>query len=139
MHNLRNKSILVVDDDAGMLRALEKVLRGEGVAVTCAGCAEDAVVILTGRQKRNDLVITDLRMPLVTGITMIYAISEILPAMPVIVLTALGSPDIKAECLRLGAAAILEKPLDTPQLLTAINGVFKSQESNHKFSRNDDI
>jgi DNA-binding response OmpR family regulator len=43
-------------------------------------------------------------------------------------LTAFGSPDAKAECLRLGAAAFLEKPLDTPQLLAAIEGVFASRK-----------
>ena len=85
--------------------------------------------ILTGRKKRIDLVITDLRMPFVTGITVLYAIHEIFPALPVIVLTAFGSADVKAECLRQGAAAFLEKPLDTPQLLTAIVEVFASQQS----------
>jgi DNA-binding NtrC family response regulator len=120
MKKLRDKSVLVVDDDAGMLRALDKVLTGEGAVVTRADCAEDAVEILTGRQKRIDLVITDLRMPFVNGITLVYAIHEILPVIPVIVLTAFGSPDVKAECLKQGAAAMLEKPLDTPQLLAAI-------------------
>jgi DNA-binding NtrC family response regulator len=129
MTKLRDKSVLVVDDDTGMLRALDKVLTGEGAVVTCADSAGDAVEILTGRQKRIDLVITDLRMPLVTGVTMIYAIHEIRPAMPVIVLTAFGSPDIKAECLRLGAVVILEKPLDTPQLLTAVEAALASKKT----------
>jgi two-component system response regulator HydG len=129
MKELRDKSVLVVDDDPGMLRALDKVLSREGAVVTCAACAADAVEILTGRKKRIDLVITDLRMPFVTGITVLYAIHEIFPALPVIVLTALGSPDVKSECLHQGAAAFLEKPLDTPQLLTAIAGVFASQQS----------
>jgi DNA-binding NtrC family response regulator len=127
MKELRDKSVLIVDDDPGMLRALDKVLSREGAVVACAACAADAVEILTGRKKRIDLVITDLRMPFVTGITVLYAIHEIFPALPVIVLTAFGSADVKAECLRQGAAAFLEKPLDTPQLLTAITGVFMSQ------------
>jgi two-component system response regulator HydG len=128
MKELRDKSALIVDDDPGILRALDKVLSREGAAVACAACAADAVEILTGRKKRIDLVITDLRMPFVTGITVLYAIHEIFPALPVIVLTAFGSADVKAECLRQGAAAFLEKPLDTPQLLTAITGVFMSQQ-----------
>jgi two-component system response regulator HydG len=129
MKELRDKSVLIVDDHTGMLRALDKVLSREGAVVTCADGAADAVEILTGRKKRIDLVITDLRMPFVTGITVLYAIHEIFPALPVIVLTAFGSADVKAECLRQGAAAFLEKPLDTPQLLTAIAGVFMSQQS----------
>lgn len=129
MKKLHNKSVLIVDDDPGMLRALDKVLTGEGADVTCAAWAGDALDILTARQMRVDLVITDLRMPILTGITVVYAIHEVFPALPVIVLTAFGSPDVKAECLRQGAVAFLEKPLDTSQLLTAIEEVFTSQKA----------
>ena len=128
MKKLRNKSVLIIDDNPGMLRALDKVLTGEGADVTCAAWAGDAIEILTARRKRVDLVITDLRMPILTGITVVYAIHEIFPGLPVIVLTAFGSADVKSECLRQGAVAFLEKPLDTPQLLTAIEGVFESQK-----------
>jgi two-component system, NtrC family, response regulator GlrR len=128
MKKLRNKSVLVVDDDPAMLRALNKVLTGEGADVTCAPWAADAIEILTARRKRVDLVITDLRMPFLTGITVVYAIHKVFPGLPVIVLTAYGSADVKSECLRLGAVAFLEKPLDTPQLLAAIEGVFGLQK-----------
>jgi DNA-binding NtrC family response regulator len=130
MKKLRNKSVLIIDDDPGMLRALDKVLMGEGADVTCAAWAGDAVDILTARRKRVDLVITDLRMPFLTGITVVYAIHEVFPTLPVIVLTAFGGPDVKAECLRQGAVAFLEKPLDTLQLLAAIEGAFASQKAN---------
>jgi two-component system, NtrC family, response regulator PilR len=129
MKKLRKKSILIIDDDAGMLCALDKVLTGEGAEVTCAAWAGDAVETLTSRQKKFDLVITDLRMPMLTGITVVYAIHQALPELPVIVLTAYASPPVKAECLAQGAAAFLEKPLDTPQLVSAIEGVFAAQSS----------
>ncbi|MGA9451011.1 MAG: response regulator [Verrucomicrobiia bacterium] len=128
MKNIRDKSVLIVDDDARMLRALDKVLTGEGCSVTCANWAGDAIDILTERIKRIDLVITDLRMPFVSGMTAVYAIHKILPELPIIVLTAFGSPDVKAECLRQGATAFLEKPLDTPQLLEVIERIFTSQK-----------
>ena len=127
MKKLHNKSVLIVDDDPGMLRALDKVLTGEGADVTCAAWAGDALDILTARQMRVDLVITDLRMPFVKGLTVVYAIHEIFPELPVIVLTAFGSSDVKEECLRQGAAAFLEKPLNTPQLLAAITEVFTAR------------
>jgi DNA-binding NtrC family response regulator len=123
MQTLRNKSILIIDDDAGMRRALDKVLTGEGAVVTCANCVGGGVAILIGRQTGIDLVITDLRMPPASGLGALQAIRQFLPALPVIVLTAFGTPDIRAECLRLGASAFLEKPLDTPQLLNIIEGV----------------
>jgi DNA-binding NtrC family response regulator len=126
---LHDKSVLIVEDNQGMLRALDKVLTGEGAVVTCAAWAGDAMDVLTARKKQFDLVITDLQMPFVTGITVVYAIHKISPALPVIVLTAFGSPDVEAECLRQGAAAFLEKPLNTPQLLDVIERVFASQKS----------
>jgi DNA-binding NtrC family response regulator len=123
-----DKSILIVDDDARMLCALDKVLTGEGAVVTCTGGPADAVAILTGRQKAIDLIITDLWMPFDhgTGMTVISVVHEIFPTLPVIVLTAFGSPEVKAECLRQGAMAFLEKPLDTRQLLTAIDRALAS-------------
>ena len=127
MNNTCNKSVLIIDDDARMLRALEKALAGEGYKVTCATLVAEAIEILTQRKTPVDLVITDLQMPFMTGVltgmTMVYAIHQIFPALPVIVLTAFGSPDVKAECLRQGVAAFLEKPLDTPHLLNTIEGV----------------
>jgi two-component system response regulator GlrR len=135
MKKLHGKSVLIVDDDPGMLRSLDKVLTGEGAVVTRAEWAGDAMVMLNGRQKRIDLVITDLRMPFITGMTVVYGINKIFPGLPVIVLTAFGSPDVKGECLRQGAAAFLEKPLDTEQLLDAIEDVFASRNTNYESSK----
>ena len=134
MKNIRNKSVLVIDDDRGLLRALEKVLHGEGAHVICAEEAGEAIEFLARRKVRIDLVITDLQMPLLSGVTVVYALHRICPATPVIVLTAFGGPELKAECFQEGAAAFLEKPLDTPQLLAAIKGVLarqKTDSANH--------
>jgi len=125
--SLRNRSILVVDDDARWLRALDRVLTGEGALVFRAQWAGDVLDILTARKLRFDLLITDLRMPFVTGLTVVYSVRKMFPALPIIVLTAFGSPDVKAECLRQGAAAFLEKPLDSAALLGVIEGVFAAQ------------
>ena len=127
--NLRNKSILIIDDDVRMLRALDKVLTGEGALVTCVEWAGDAVEVLTSRRKNIDLVITDLRMPFISGMTALYSIHRIFPKLPVIVLTAFGSPEVKTECFRQGASAFLEKPLDTTQLLDVLGKVFVGEQT----------
>lgn len=124
-----NKSVLVVDDDVRMLRALDKVLTGEGAVVTCAQWAGDAIELLTERRKRIDLVITDLRMPFVSGMTAVFAIHKLFPDLPIIVLTAFGSPEVRAECFRQGATAFLEKPLNSLELLKVISNVFLSPET----------
>ena len=128
MKTLSNKSVLIIDDDARMLRALDKVLAGEGCSVITASWAGDALDILSERKQPIDLVITDLRMPFVTGITVVNAIHKMLPDLPVMVLTAFGSPDVKAECFRQGALAVLEKPLDSTELLAAIEQTMAAHE-----------
>lgn len=128
MKEIRGSSILVVDDDARWLRALDKVLTGEGAVVFRAQWAGDVLDILTARRIRFDLVITDLRMPFVTGLTVVYSVRKIFPDLPIIVLTAFGSPDVKAECLRQGAVAFLEKPVETAALLHAIEEALTSHQ-----------
>ena len=139
MKSLAGKAIMVIDDDPGMLRALTKVLSGEGATVTTADWAVDAVEILTDRQRAIDLVITDLRMPFVTGLTVVNAVREVFPKTPVIVLTAFGDPEVRAACRELGAAAFLEKPLDSDALIQAIRkalGLVREPNSatNHQIS-----
>ena len=124
---LCNKSILIVDDDVRLLRALGKVLSDEGAATTCVEWADDAFRILTARPKKFDLVITDFRMPFVSGLQVMQTLREILPKLPIMVLTAYGGPDVQSECMRQGAAAFLEKPVDADQLLATISNLFTSR------------
>lgn len=67
MKNLRNKSVLVVDDDTGMLRAMTKVLANEGMQVTGVSDPTAVATKLAQSGTRFDLVITDLRMPAFSG------------------------------------------------------------------------
>jgi CheY-like chemotaxis protein len=128
MEGILNKNVLIVDDDDRMLRALAKTLSSEGATVTTAPGAGDAIEILSRRKTNVDLVITDLRMPLVTGTALVQFIHLICPELPVIVLTAFGSPESRAECLRQGAASFLEKNLSSAQLIAEIEGVFASRK-----------
>ncbi len=129
MVSINGKSILIIDDDAAVLRALKKVLSAEGAQVTSASGAGEAMEHLTDKPARIDLIITDLRMPILNGQSVLRAVKAALPEVPVIVITAYGSPEKQSECWKDGAAAFLEKPLDTPQLLTAIDGVFSTHQA----------
>ena len=136
---LRQKSILVVDDDAAMLRALEKVLRQAGCLVIRAQSGEEAIKQLRDRAKRFDLVITDLRMPLVNGMSILHAVRSVFPELPVMIITAYAGPDTKAGFLQQGAAAFLEKPLDAPKLLEEVARVLaadKTKGANHEANKN---
>jgi DNA-binding NtrC family response regulator len=121
MNSVKGKSILVVDDDPAMLRALSKILSGEGATIREAGCAEDALKHLVQGQERFDLVITDLRMPNSGGKAVLEGVKAALPKVPVIIITAFGSPELRNQCLIQGAAAFVEKPVDSAALLASIN------------------
>jgi DNA-binding NtrC family response regulator len=119
MDELQNKSVLVVDDDPGMLRAMSKVLAGEGMQVT--GVSDPVAVVkkLADSEKRFDVVITDLRMPMFSG-RGVLALASALPELPVIIVTAFGGPDVETQALRLGAFAFLEKPVAAAQLIEVV-------------------
>jgi DNA-binding NtrC family response regulator len=138
-NGISGKSVLVIDDNPGMLRALKRVLSGEGVVVTCADWAGDAIKTLAERSQKFDLVITDLRMPFVTGITVVYAVHEIFPALPVIVLTAFASPETRAVCLKEGAVAFLEKPLNSEELIAAVRDALQESNGAGSASRQDNV
>jgi DNA-binding NtrC family response regulator len=119
MSDLRNKSVLVVDDDHGMLRAMTRVLSKEGMRVT--GVSDPTVVVskLMESETRFDLVITDLRMPMFSG-RGVLALASALPELPVIIITAFGGPDAEAQAIRLGAFAFLEKPVAAAELIDVV-------------------
>ena len=118
MQNLRNKSVLVVDDDPGMLRAMMKVLAKEGMRVT--GLSDPTVVTtLAESEPRFDLVITDLRMPMFSG-RGVLALAGALSKLPVIIITAFGGPQVEAQALQLGAFAFLEKPVAAAELVEVV-------------------
>ena len=89
MDELHDKSVLVVDDDPGMLRAMTKVLANEGMQVT--GVSDPVAVVkkLADSEKRFDVVISDLRMPMFSG-RGVLALAGALPELPVIIITAFG-------------------------------------------------
>jgi DNA-binding NtrC family response regulator len=119
MENLRNKSVLVVDDDPGMLRAMTRVLSKEGMRVTGVSSPTVVVAKLMESESRFDLVITDLRMPMFSG-RGVLALASALPELPVIIITAFGGPDAEAQAIQLGAFAFLEKPVAAAELIDVV-------------------
>jgi DNA-binding NtrC family response regulator len=112
-----NFSILVVDDEAPqrqlMLAVLEKEFR-----VTAAANGEEARQLLS--QRSFDLVITDERMPVMSGSELLRWIRENVSETPVVILTAFGSIQTAVEAIKLGAADYLTKPLKSPDELRLV-------------------
>ncbi|MDP4536552.1 sigma 54-interacting transcriptional regulator [Alkalimonas collagenimarina] len=106
--------ILLVDDDPSLLRLLTLRLEGEGFQVLNADCAEAALELL---QKQDvDVVLSDLRMPGLDGMSLFDEIAKRNPALPVILMTAHGSIPEAVAATQRGVFGFLTKPLNNSEL-----------------------
>ncbi|HUU42678.1 MAG TPA: diguanylate cyclase [Planctomycetota bacterium] len=106
--------VLVVDDEPMIRQLLTDVLGDEGYQVDTVPCGEDAVLKL--RDNRFDFVITDLMMPGVSGIKVCETVKELDPETEVIVMTGYASLNTAVECMKLGAADYLNKPVNIDEI-----------------------
>lgn len=118
-----NPIVLLVDDDQGMMELLSMRLRASGYQTLCASNGSEALHLL--HEKLPDLVITDLRMEEMDGLTLFEKIHTHWPSLPVIVLTAHGSIPEAVEATQKGVFSFLTKPVDKDELLTIINNALK--------------
>ncbi|HVV00069.1 MAG TPA: sigma-54 dependent transcriptional regulator [Verrucomicrobiae bacterium] len=107
--------ILLIEDDRSTSSALEKVLRSEGYAVTAAARGDEG--LKRAKQEDFDLVITDLRLPGLTGLELIASLHSARPRLPIIMMTAHGTTETAIEAMKLGACEYLVKPFDGEELL----------------------
>ena len=99
--------ILVVDDHPLQAEEFGVLLRNAGCDVTLAGNGREAMDLL--RHDLPDIVLTDLDMPVMDGLELVQVIRRNYPALPVILMTAMGSEDVAARALRQGAAGYVRK------------------------------
>lgn len=105
---MQTATILVADDDAVARELLAEALRKEGYAVEAYASGEE--VIARGRRGRVDLVLTDIRMGAVDGLTVLREFKRMSPNTAVVVLTAFGSLEGAIEAIKQGAYDYLAKP-----------------------------
>jgi DNA-binding NtrC family response regulator len=119
---------MLVDDDPGFLTALTKTMAKHGYAVTTAADAAGAVEEMIGRKQMFDLVITDLSMPKINGLTVLSAVKTAFPSVDVIVITAFGDKETQEKAMRQGALAFVHKPLNSEEFLSLIDGAIKAKK-----------
>ena len=111
--------ILVVDDEPPQLEILRLILGSEGYEVATAASGRGALAAL--RRQTFDLVLTDLKMPDLSGIALLEEILREQPGTCVVLMTAHGSIDSAVEAMRKGAFDYLTKPVDREVLLLAVS------------------
>jgi len=119
-------SILVVDDEPAMRLLLSSVLKDEGHDVTAAASGEEALQLIARRHYH--LLLTDLKMPGISGLDLLERVKRDDPGTAVIILTAFGTVEGAVEAMRMGAVHYLLKPLANPEeLRLSVRRVFAEQ------------
>src|SRR6185436_17019243 len=115
--------ILLVEDEANMARTLAKNLERAGHIVEHAPHGEAALVRL--RERRFDIVLTDLKMPVMDGMQLLRALHERGLSPAVVVLTGFGTIESAVEAIKLGAADYLIKDARPQEILLTIERVLR--------------
>ncbi len=102
-------SILVVDDELGILDSLQRIFEREGYEVATTDSGEQALERI--RSGPVDVVLADIMMPKMSGTEVLRAVKAISPSIEVIMMTAFGTVENAVECMREGAYDFITKPL----------------------------
>jgi nitrogen regulation protein NR(I) len=106
--------ILLIEDDSSITTALQKELQTEGYQVTVAMRGDDGLAL--AREHPCDVVLTDLKLPGLSGLELVEQLHALKPKLPIILMTAFGTTEIAIEATKLGAYDYLLKPLNMTEL-----------------------
>ena len=115
--------LLLVDDDASLLKLLTIRLKAEGFSILSAASAEEALQVL--RNNPVDLVLTDLRMEGASGLDLFTQIRHFYPGLPVIIMSAQGTIPEAVSATQMGVFEFLTKPVDKNTLLKTIRAALE--------------
>lgn len=120
------KCILLVDDEKNFLLSLADMLKAneDEFSIKTAGNGKDAADIID--KESIDLVVTDLNMPVMDGFELMAHISQVNSELPVIAMTAYGTPEMESRLRNMGAFQYIEKPIDFDSLLRKIKDGLKT-------------
>ncbi len=129
-HLTKPPCILIVDDDPGQRSLLDSFLRSQGFETILAESGERALEILSRKTERHpDMMISDVRMPGLSGLETLRRVRQQFAALPVLLVTAYSHVRDAVEAMRDGALNYLAKPIDLDELLITVQqatGVAKS-------------
>jgi len=122
------KTILLIDDEPELLSILDELLSSFGYKVIAKLDAESALPVIKDGTT-VDLVITDLKMPGMSGPEFIAVLKQIAPAMPVIMLTAHGSVESYIQSRSDGVFEYINKPVQSKELRRIVKAAFYWSET----------
>jgi len=120
---MQSENILIIDDDSGLRKSLSAFLRKNGYNIKTAPSGEVGLNII--KEEKIDLVLLDIRMPEMDGITTLKKIQDLNTTLNVIIITGFGSIETAVEAMKNGAIDYVKKPFNLKQLLDKINTALK--------------
>jgi DNA-binding NtrC family response regulator len=127
MKDQKQDVILVVDDDQNITNLLVRMIEKEGYRnVLAADSGKKALSLI--HDNDVSIILTDVRMPSMTGIELLERIKEINDTIIVIIITAFGSIDLAVECIKKGANDFITKPFSSDIVLLAIEKAIKERQ-----------
>ncbi len=120
----------VIDDDEAMRESLAFLLGTAGIDVQTYESA--AAFLEVAAKLEAGCVITDVRMPGLSGIELLQRLRELKLGVPVIVITGHGDVPLAVEAMKIGAVDFLEKPFDDEVLLTSVRSALNQLDRDHK-------
>lgn len=112
------RAVLLVDDELGFLDVMGRRLRRRGIRAALAASGQEALEAV--RRERFDAVVTDLKMPGMDGLALMECLRDIVPDLPVVLLTGHAGEAEAREAVRRGVAEYLHKPCDFDMLLETL-------------------
>jgi len=125
--------VFVFDDDADSLQSVVAALRRDGFDVFPFADPREGLTRVEA--EGGDVVVTDLRMPGLTGLEVLRHVTTKVPDVPVVILTAYGTVEGAIEAVRAGASDFLLKPVEIPRLRAAVFKAIKEREMHREIER----
>ena len=125
---MAQEKILVCDDEQGILNYLNKLLQSQGYAVETFSSGRDLLQRLEdGEPSDADLLLQDVRMPDMDGITVLRRVKKMRPELPVVIMTAFGTIDAAVETIKLGAYDYVTKPFPKEKILSVMKNALEKE------------
>ncbi len=123
--------ILVVDDDAIVIKSCKRILEAEGLEVYTVPSADEALEMI--KKYEFDLLLIDVKMPKHDGMFLMREILKVIPEMPIIVMSGYPTPETVSDVLKLGATQFIPKPFRPDELIKTIRPVLQKISSKKSF------
>ena len=111
-------SVLIADDDANFCNTLSKILQKKGYAITTAESCQRAIDLV--KERPFDVILMDIKMPVMNGVDAYKNIKQIRPSAVVIFMTAFAVEDLIKDAVKEGAYAVIKKPFDIDAVVNMI-------------------